>query len=279
MGDKHKPGRSFIAGAFGGVLVVAATVVVLAAIGHLGSANMIVTVDEAPITADNNSVQHNVPTVSEIYEREAPGVVFVSASGVSEAQTTTEFLKGEGGGGRGTATGSGFEVDGSGTILTNWHVVEGASKIMIGFEHGKTVQASIVGKDPSHDIAVLRIPTAGLSLHPLMLGSSARAHVGDPVLAIGNPFGLARTLTTGVVSALEREIQAPNGLTIRGALQTDAPINPGNSGGPLLNEEGEVIGINSQIETGGEHGGNVGIAFAIPINAATSDLSKLEKSR
>ncbi len=278
MGDKHKPGNSFIAGAVGGVLVVAASVVVFAATGHLGSTNMTVTVGEAPITADHSSVQHNIPTGSEIYERDAPGVVLVSASGVSEAQTPTEFLKGEGGGGRGTATGSGFEVGGSGTVLTNWHVVEGASKVTVGFARGKTVEASIIGKDPSRDVAVLRIPTAGLTLRPLVLGNSSKVHVGDPVLAIGNPFGLARTLTTGVISALERQIQAPDGLTIDNALQTDAPINPGNSGGPLLNEEGEVIGINSQIETGGEHGGNVGIAFAIPINAATSDLSKLAKS-
>jgi S1-C subfamily serine protease len=215
-------------------------------------------------------------TAREVYERDAPGVVFVSASGVSEAQTPAEFLKGESGGG-GTATGSGFEVDGSGTILTNWHVVDGASKITVGFEHGKTVEASILGKDPSHDLAVLRIPTTGLTLHPIPLGDSNETHVGDPVLAIGNPFGLARTLTTGVISALERRIQAPNGLTIDDVLQTDAPINPGNSGGPLLNEAGQVIGINSQIETGGEHGGSVGIAFAIPIDTAASELAKLER--
>jgi S1-C subfamily serine protease len=204
-------------------------------------------------------------------------VVFVSASGVSEAQTPAEFLKGEGGGGAGTATGSGFEIDGSGMILTNWHVVAGASKITVAFEHGKTVEARIVGRDPSHDIAMLRIPTAELTLHPLVLGDSSKAHIGDPVLAIGNPFGLSGTLTTGVISALGRQIQAPDGLTIDNALQTDAPINPGNSGGPLLNEDGEVVGINSQIETGGEHGGSVGIAFAIPINAAKSTLSKLGK--
>jgi S1-C subfamily serine protease len=136
----------------------------------------------------------------------------------------------------------------------------------------------VVGKDPSNDLAVLRISTDGLTLHPLTLGDSSTAQVGDPVLAIGNPFDLERTLTTGVVSALQREITAPNGFTIDNVLQTDAPINPGNSGGPLLNIEGEVIGINSQIETGGSgDDGSVGIGFAVPINTAKSEISELEK--
>ncbi len=268
---------SFLAGALGGGLLSGAILAALAASGSLDSKTT-VTVQQTPAISTSASVQGRRLSARQVYERDAPGVVFVSANGVSEAQTPAEFLKGEGGGGQGTATGSGFEINGSGTILTNWHVVEGASKITVGFEHGKTVEASIVGKDPSHDIAVLRIPTAGLTLHPLVLGNSSKAHIGDQVLAIGNPFGLARTLTTGVVSALERQIQAPNGLTIGDVLQTDAPINPGNSGGPLLNEDGEVIGINSQIETGGEHGGSVGIAFAIPINTVASELSRLEKS-
>jgi putative serine protease PepD len=196
---------------------------------------------------------------------------------VAAPQSASEYLKGEGGQ-QGTATASGFEVDRRGTILTNWHVVQGASALTITLDHRRTVRASLIGSDPSTDVAVLQIPTAGLTLHPIPLGDSSTVHVGDPVYAIGNPFGLAQTLTTGVISSVERRIIAPNGATIDNALQTDAPINPGNSGGPLLNEEGEVIGINSQIETGGEHGGNVGIAFAIPINAATSDLSKLAKS-
>jgi putative serine protease PepD len=135
----------------------------------------------------------------------------------------------------------------------------------------------VLGDDPSDDLAMLRIPTGGLTLHPLALGDSSTVQVGDPVLAIGNPFGLTQTLTTGVISALGRRITAPNGVTITGALQTDAPINPGNSGGPLLNEQGEVIGINSQIETSGERGGSVGIAFAVPIDTAKNELAALEK--
>ncbi len=269
---------SFLAGALGGGLLAGVIFATVAANGGLGSVEKPVTVQETQVVPAPASVTGRGPSAREVYEQDAPGVVFVSASGVSEAQTPAEFLKGESGGGQGTATGSGFEIDGSGTILTNWHVVDGASKVTVGFDHGHTVEASIFGKDPSHDIAVLRIPTTGLTLHPLVLGDSSNVHVGDPVLAIGNPFGLARTLTTGVISALERKIQAPNGLTIDNVLQTDAPINPGNSGGPLLNEQGQVIGINSQIETGGEHGGSVGIAFAIPIDVAKGALARLERA-
>jgi S1-C subfamily serine protease len=147
----------------------------------------------------------------------------------------------------------------------------------VSFEKGKSVEAKVVGKDPSDDLAILRIPTDGLVLHPLKLGDSSTVEVGDPVYAIGNPFDLERTLTTGVISALQREITAPNGFTINHVLQTDAPINPGNSGGPLLNINGEVIGINSQIETGSSGGGSVGIGFSIPINTAKSKIATLEK--
>ena len=124
---------------------------------------------------------------------------------------------------------------------------------------------------------MLRIPTDGLTLHPLTLGDSSTVEVGEPAYAIGNPFDLQRTLTTGVISALQREITAPNGFTIDNVLQTDAPINPGNSGGPLLNAQGQVIGINSQIETGGSGDGSVGIGFAVPINKAKSEIAALEK--
>ncbi len=168
-------------------------------------------------------------------------------------------------------------IDTNGTILTNYHVVENAIKVTVSFEKGKTVEAQVVGKDPSNDLAVLRIPTDGLTLHPLTLGDSSAVQVGDPAFAIGNPFDLQRTLTTGVISALQRQITAPNGFTINNVLQTDAPINPGNSGGPLLDAAGRVIGINSQIETGGSGSGSVGIGFAVPINTAKSEIAALEK--
>jgi S1-C subfamily serine protease len=268
--------RPFLAGVFGGALVLVAALAALALTGGLGSSTRTVTVLQTPSVPVDASRQKRTLTVRYIYAQDAPGVVLVNAVGVNEAQTSPEYLKGEVGQ-QGTATGSGFEIDGNGTILTNWHVVENAAKVTVELERGKTVEARVLGKDPSRDLAVLRIPTDRLTLHPLALGDSNKAQVGDPVLALGNPFGLDRTLTTGVISALQRQITAPSGVTIDKVLQTDAPINPGNSGGPLLNEQGQVIGINSQIETSGSGSGNVGIAFAIPIDTAKNELTALEK--
>lgn len=261
---------SLITGALGGSLVVVVAVVIVG--GGLGSQTT-VTVQETPIVSTGLS-RTGAFSARAIYERAASGVVFVNAADESSPQSTAELLRGEGGQ-RGTATGSGFEIDGRGTILTNWHVVENASSVTVGFQRGYTVKARVVGGDPSHDLALLRVPTAGLTLHPLALGDSRPVRVGDPVFAIGNPFGLGGTLTSGIVSAVDRRIQAPNGATIDGALQTDAAINPGNSGGPLLNVRGEAIGITSQIETSASNGGSVGIAFAIPIDTAKDELSKL----
>ena len=263
----------FISALLGGGLVVA----IIAAAGGLGASQKTVTVVQSstPIAPSNVSQQNTGLTPHQIYVKDAPGVAFVTSTIVRETESPFG-LKGESQ--QGQATGSGFVIDsGKGTILTNYHVVANAVKIMVSFEHGKAVEAKVIGKDPSNDLAVLRIPTDGLTLHQLVLGDSSKAQVGDPVLAIGNPFGLDRTLTTGVVSALQRQITAPNGFTIGNVLQTDAPINPGNSGGPLLNAAGEVIGINSQIETGGSSGGSVGIGFAVPINTAKTELSQLEK--
>ncbi len=264
----------FVSALLGGGIVV----VVIAATGGLGASQKTVTtvVQAAPIAPSNASQQSaGGLTPHQIYEKDAPGVAFVTSTIVR--QTESPFGFGGESQQQGTATGSGFVINKDGTILTNYHVVESAVKVMVSFEHGKAVEAKVVGKDPSNDLAVLRIPTEGLTLHPLTLGNSSKAQVGDPVLAIGNPFGLDRTLTTGVVSALQRQITAPNGFQIDNVLQTDAPINPGNSGGPLLNAAGEVIGINSQIETGGSGGGSVGIGFAVPIDTAKSELSQLEK--
>jgi S1-C subfamily serine protease len=257
----------------GGGLVVA----VVAAAGDLGSSSKTVTIVQqasTPIAPSNASQQSTGLTPHQIYEKDAPGVALVTSTIVR--QTESPFSLG-GESEQGTATGSGFVINSDGTILTNYHVVENAVKVEVSFEHGKTVEAKVVGKDPSNDLAVLRIPTEGLTMHVLTLGNSSKAQVGDPVLAIGNPFGYDRTLTTGVISALQRQITSPNGFSIDNVLQTDAPINPGNSGGPLLNERGEVIGINSQIETGGSGDGSVGIGFSIPINTAKSELPQLEK--
>jgi putative serine protease PepD len=178
---------------------------------------------------------------------------------------------------QGTATGSGFVVRSDGYIVTNDHVVAGASSVTVKVGDGKTLPATVVGTDPSTDLAVLKVNETGLKA--LTLGNSDAAQVGDPVDAIGNPFGLDRTLTTGVVSALQRQISSPNGFTIDNVIQTDAAINPGNSGGPLFNAAGQVIGVNSQIETGGSsdggQGGNVGIGFSIPSNTVKTVVDQL----
>jgi S1-C subfamily serine protease len=257
----------------GGGIVVA----VVAAAGDLGkSTSTVTTVQAAPAAPSNASVVSHGMTPHEAYVRDAPGVAFVTSTIVQKSESPFNLFGGEGQR-QGQATGSGIVISANGTILTNYHVVENAIKVTVSFEKGKTVDAQVVGKDPSHDLAVLKISTEGLTLHPLALGNSSAVTVGDPVYAIGNPFDLQRTLTTGVISALQREITAPNGFAIDNVLQTDAPINPGNSGGPLLNTSGEVIGINSQIETGGTGGGSVGIGFAVPINTAKSEIAQLEK--
>ena len=164
-------------------------------------------------------------------------------------------------------------------IVTNAHVVEGASSVQVGFEEGgDLVDAEVKGVDDDTDLAVLKIDPQGQELTVLPLGDSADAEVGDPVVAIGNPFGLQRTVTTGIVSALQRQVDAPSGFAITDVIQTDASINPGNSGGPLLNAQGEVIGINSQIATGGGQG-SVGIGFAVPVNTAKDLLPQLRAGK
>ena len=265
----------FLAALVGGGVVVA----VVAAFGGLSSSEQrTVTIQSAPLAPANVSQRTSGLSPHDIYVRDAPGVVFVTSTIVQKTESPFGlFGGGEGGQAQGRATGSGIVIDNNGTILTNWHVVENAVKVTVSVEKGQAVEAKVLGKDPSNDLAVLRVPAGGLTLHALTLGDSSHAQVGDPVLAIGNPFDLERTLTTGVVSALQRQITAPNGFTISNVIQTDAPINPGNSGGPLLNAQGEVIGINSQIETGGSGDGSVGIGFAVPINTAKSEIAELEK--
>ncbi|HEX2084721.1 MAG TPA: trypsin-like peptidase domain-containing protein [Solirubrobacteraceae bacterium] len=210
-----------------------------------------------------------------IYRRDAPGVVFVIAEVVEPVQTPFDFGFPEQ---RGQATGSGFVIDDDGNILTNAHVVENATNVVVRFSDQRTARAEIRGRDRSSDLALLKVDPEGLDLKPLELGTSKDVRVGDPTVAIGNPFGLERTLTTGVVSALQRRIEAPDGFTISNVIQTDAAINPGNSGGPLIDANGEVIGINSAIRTGGGgEGGNIGIGFAVPIDTAKRVLPTLKE--
>jgi S1-C subfamily serine protease len=230
--------------------------------------------------ADSSANRHTVGeglTAADIYQRYAPGVVFVRSEIVQQVNNPFDPFAGAQ---RSEATGSGFVIDSSGDILTNNHVIDGARNVTVQFADHKTVKAKIVGRDPSTDLALLKVDPEGLSLKALPLGSSKDVKVGDPTIAIGNPFGLDRTLTTGVVSALQREIPAPNGWKITDVIQTDAAINPGNSGGPLIDAAGRVIGINSQIETGGAGSqGSVGIGFAVPIDTAKSILDSLKKGQ
>jgi S1-C subfamily serine protease len=210
----------------------------------------------------------------EIYRRDAPGVVFVRAQTLRTDPTPFDvFNSAE----PTEATGSGFVIDEDGLILTNAHVVAAATSVQVTFSDSHTVSAKPVGKDLDTDLALLRVDPDGLDLEPLELGDSETVQVGDPTVAIGNPFGLERTLTTGVVSALQRRLSAPSGFTIENVIQTDAALNPGNSGGPLIDASGRVIGINSQIATGGDPGGAVGIGFAVPVNTAKEVIPQLEE--
>jgi S1-C subfamily serine protease len=173
----------------------------------------------------------------------------------------------------GRAQGSGFVYDTSGHVLTNQHVVEGATSVSVRFWNGTTRDATVVGTDTSTDLAVVNVDAPSSLLHPLRLGDSSQVQVGDDVVAIGSPFGLEETITRGIVSALHRQMTSPNGFSINDSIQTDAAINHGNSGGPLLNARGAVVGINSQIA--GDTGANAGVGFAVPSNTVRKIAAEL----
>jgi S1-C subfamily serine protease len=286
-----KEKRGFFRSSFGsallGGLVVAVVGAVLLLTGAVkskgGGTTTIEQSTSAPIASTSGDSgesegNSNGNTVDEIYKADGDGVAFIESTLPAEesSESFNPFIEPESQGG-GTATGSGIVIDDKGHILTNNHVIEGADKIEVKLgasDHEYT--AEVVGTDPASDLALLQVEAPSKELDALTLGDSSKMEVGDPVVAIGNPFGLDRTVTSGIVSALQRQIQAPNGFSIDNVIQTDAAINPGNSGGPLINGNGEVIGINSQIETGGGNDGNVGIGFAIPINTAKEVIHELE---
>lgn len=246
-------------GALGGAVAVGA----VALLGGLeGDTTVVTETVAAPRPALSTT---GAMSVNEIYERAAPGVVQIT----STPGSTGSGLSPQ------PALGSGFVLDKAGHIVTNYHVIQWADQIRVSFSNRDTVEAQLVGTDPSTDLAVLRVETSASGLKPLPLGDSDRVEVGDQVVAIGNPFGLDRTATAGIVSALQRLITAPNQFTIEHVIQTDAPINHGNSGGPLLNARGEVIGVTTQIETGGVTSGNVGIGFAVPSNTVKDVVAQI----
>jgi len=258
---------SFIAGA----VSVGVVVGVLALAGAFGGDTTVVRTESAP-PATTTPIARSGATVAGIYARVASGVVFVQAN---SGRGQLAFP----GGGR-AASGSGFVVDAQGHIVTNDHVVQGATQYRVRFGvHGKPLVAKLLGTDPSADLAVLKIDPKQADLHPLQLGASDRLRPGDLAIAIGSPFGLEGTVTSGIVSALGRTITAPNGFAISNAIQTDAAINPGNSGGPLLDAQGRVIGVNSQIQTNGGSNQNSGVGFAVPVDAIKRALPALEQGK
>jgi S1-C subfamily serine protease len=245
----------------GGVVAVGA----VALLGGLEGDTTVVT-ETAASPSPSTTLKGGALSVNEIYERAASGVVQITST------------SGNIGGASQQALGSGFVVDKAGHIVTNYHVIQGADEIRVSFSNRDTVEAQLVGSDPSTDLAVLQVDTSASALTPLPLGDSDKLEVGDPVVAIGNPFGLDRTATSGIVSALQRLITAPNRYTIDHVIQTDAPINHGNSGGPLLNSRAQVIGVNTQIETGGVGSGNVGIGFSVPSNTVKDVIAQIMRT-
>jgi S1-C subfamily serine protease len=243
-----------------------------------GGTTTVVRTSPAP-TAATQVADDDKLTVAQIYDRAASGVVQITSTSTQAQDTPNLFpLTPEDQAPRQSeqALGSGFVIDKAGHIVTNYHVIEGADEIEVSFSNQDTLKAKIVGSDPSTDIAVLRVEASSRGLTPLELGNSDDVRVGDPVVAIGNPFGLDRTATAGIVSAVQRRsITAPNGFTIDHVIQTDAPINEGNSGGPLLSQQAQVIGVNSQISTAGGSTGNVGIGFAVPSNTVKQVVAQL----
>ncbi len=271
------PRSPFVAALLGGLVVAAA----LIGYDQVRDPDTRTVVEQAPLrsgapattssTADGRSTAGLTPR--QIYERDAPGVVLIRAQVVQRTDSPFDLFGPQQ---QDESTGTGFVIDDDGTILTNAHVVEGAVSVSVQFEDDRLVDGRVIGKDLSTDLALVRVEPDKVKLSPLRLGVSKDVKVGDPTVAIGNPFGLERTLTTGVVSALQRQIKGLDDFTIDNVIQTDAPINPGNSGGPLIDAAGRVIGVNSQIQTAQGGTGSVGIGFAVPIDTAKEVIPQLK---
>ncbi|HEY5193772.1 MAG TPA: trypsin-like peptidase domain-containing protein [Solirubrobacteraceae bacterium] len=234
--------------------------------GRGAVARTIVTPATSSTGGVTKEVSSTTPTATQIYQRGSSGVVSIKA------------VTADGG-----DSGTGIVLNDEGLILTNNHVISGGTSITVspGKSSSVTRAATVVGTDPNSDLALIKVDPSGLGLQPLKLVSSSSVQVGDPVYALGNPYGLDETFTKGIVSALEREIAAPNGAAIKGVIQTDAPLNPGNSGGPLLNAQGDVIGVNSQIasdaaQTEGSQPGSTGVGFAISSNTVSEVVKTIE---
>jgi putative serine protease PepD len=273
--DPHPGTESRWPGRRGLVALVAVTALLG---GGVGAGAVALTGNDSPASATTTVLQPTgdaeTTMTQQIYSSASPGVVQITAGGI--ASQSGPF--GQGGGSQ-TATGSGFVVDANGHIVTAAHVVDGASSVKVTFSDGTSRTATVVGKDDATDVAVLKIDPSGLTLHPLALGRSAGLTVGDALVAIGSPFGYPESVSTGIVSGLDRTIQAPNGFTVAHAIQTDAALNPGNSGGPILDSSGRVIGIADQIATNGSSQQSSGVGFAVPIDLVAGELGALESGK
>jgi len=260
----HRPARSMATAMLAAGLVVGS--VGGGAVGVLLASHRTASTPNAPATlaAGVAAPAPSPGSYAAIYQQTVPGVVTIS----------TEIARG-GARSFSQAEGSGIVADKQGDILTNAHVVAGATQLQVTFSDGHTATAQVKGVDQSADLAVVKVSVSQDQLHPLAIGNSDTLQVGDTALAIGSPFGLQGSFTAGIISGLNRSTTAPNGRALTGMIQTDAPINPGNSGGALLDGRGQLVGINDSIQSPVE--GNVGVGFAIPVNRAESLLPSLEK--
>ncbi|HXG86320.1 MAG TPA: trypsin-like peptidase domain-containing protein [Pyrinomonadaceae bacterium] len=255
--------------ALASAFITAGTVIALSNFGSVWQARDMANIalaEYAPTAISEPSTVTDEQNSIEVYKTLAPGVVAIKTSARVANYYGEEFERESG-------NGSGSVIDNQGHILTNSHVVEGASALSVSFGGDKVYPAKVIGRDPDTDLAVIKIEPPREGLTVISLGDSDRLNVGQKVLAIGNPFGLDRTLTTGVISGLQRPIRGTNNRPIEGAIQTDASINPGNSGGPLLDKYGKMIGINSQIYS--RNGTSSGVGFAIPVNIAKRVVPQL----
>ncbi len=264
----------FAASVLGGI-VVAGSFLGLGITGHRTTRTI---VEQSPVGVQPVS-DATALTPHGIYERDAPGVVLVKALVTRQVEDPFDLYAQRD---QDSSTGSGFLIGAGGYIVTAFHVIAGADArvgVSVRFADAVSRRAIVVGEDQNDDLALLKADMSGVpSVRPLRLGDSTSVRVGDPTLAIGNPFGTDRTLTSGIVSALQRRIQAPDGFVINNVIQTDAPVNPGTSGGPLLDAAGRVIGINSQIPiSGGDANGSAGISFAVPVDTAKRLLPRLKR--
>jgi S1-C subfamily serine protease len=266
----HRPTRTTAAALLGATLIGAGAGAGI--YSATDSSPRPVPVNSATVTPQPAATKQTAKTASEIFDADNAGVVEITVT--TQGNSSLDPFGPSSGASQ--AQGSGFVLDTQGHIVTNEHVVDGADSVSIKFADGTTRTATVVGTDPSTDLAVLKVDAPASSLHPLTLGDSDAVEVGDPVVAIGSPEGLENSLTTGVVSALHRQITAPNNFTIDDAIQTDAAINHGNSGGVLVNAYGNVIGVTSQIQS--QSGGNEGIGFAVPSNTVKSIAAQLISS-